>query len=91
MRSERNRAWGPWRAKTAKEQRLSVMRNGTSLMMGGAGRPWRSSDRRTGQPPRGEPREVRYGASFNRVVAEEGKRIYGDVIPSNARRGRRLV
>ena len=39
-----------------------------------------------GKPLKESKGEVLYGASFIDWFAEEGKRVYGDVIPTHARR-----
>jgi succinate-semialdehyde dehydrogenase/glutarate-semialdehyde dehydrogenase len=44
-----------------------------------------------GKPIREALGEVRYGASFIQWFAEEGKRIYGDVIPAHAKDKRIIV
>jgi succinate-semialdehyde dehydrogenase / glutarate-semialdehyde dehydrogenase len=72
------RALPAWRKKTAKE-RAVVLRKWFELMTAEQGKPLAET--------RGE---VSYGASFIEWFAEEGKRIYGDVIPTN-QSGRRIL
>ena len=83
------RAWGPWRARTAKE-RAVLMRKWYELMMAAQEDLARLMTAEQGKPLAESRGEVAYGASFIEWFAEEGKRIYGDVIPTNAA-GRRIV
>ena len=84
-----HRAQPAWRAMLAKD-RASILRRLFDLMLENAddlatimtaeqGKPWAEA--------RGE---IAYGASFIEWFAEEGKRIYGDTIPQNAK-GRRVI
>ena len=84
-----NRAWGPWRAKTAKE-RAALMRRWYELMIAAQDDLAQLMTAEQGKPLTESKGEVAYGASFIEWFAEEGKRIYGDVIPTNAH-GRRLI
>jgi succinate-semialdehyde dehydrogenase/glutarate-semialdehyde dehydrogenase len=84
-----NRAWGPWRAKTAKE-RAVLMRKWYELMMAAQEDLAQLMTAEQGKPLTESRGEVAYGASFIEWFAEEGKRIYGDVIPTNAA-GRRII
>jgi succinate-semialdehyde dehydrogenase/glutarate-semialdehyde dehydrogenase len=84
-----NHAWGPWRAKTAKE-RAVLMRKWYELMMAAQEDLAQLMTAEQGKPLAESRGEVAYGASFIEWFAEEGKRIYGDVIPTNAS-GRRIV
>ena len=84
-----NRAWGPWRAKTAKE-RAVIMRKWYELMMASQEDLAQLMTAEQGKPLAESRGEVAYGASFIEWFAEEGKRVYGDVIPTNAK-GRRIL
>src|SRR5438067_13654437 len=84
-----NRAWGPWRARSAKE-RAVLMRKWYELMMAAQEDLAQLMTAEQGKPLAESRGEVAYGASFIEWFAEEGKRIYGDVIPSNAA-GRRII
>jgi len=82
-------AWGKWRAKTAKE-RASLMRRWYELMMAAQEDLAQLMTAEQGKPLVESRGEIAYGASFVEWFAEEGKRIYGDVIPANAP-GRRII
>ena len=84
-----DRAWGAWRAKTAKES-ASVMRRWYELMMAAQEDLAQLMTAEQGKPLAESRGEVVYGASFIEWFAEEGKRIYGDTIPTNAQ-GRRIL
>lgn len=72
-----------WAAKTAKE-RATVLRRWFDLMMANQEDLARIMTAEQGKPL-GESRgEIAYAASFIEWFAEEGKRIYGDVIPGHA-------
>ena len=84
-----SRALPAWRAMLAKE-RSAILRKLFDLMLANAddlatimtaeqGKPWAEA--------RGE---IAYAASFIEWFAEEGKRVYGDTIPQNAK-GRRIL
>ncbi|HEY2071141.1 MAG TPA: NAD-dependent succinate-semialdehyde dehydrogenase [Rhizomicrobium sp.] len=78
-----------WKAKTAKE-RASVMRKWFNLLMANQEDLARLMTAEQGKPLAETRGEIAYGASFIEWFAEEGKRIYGDVIPTN-QAGRRLI
>jgi succinate-semialdehyde dehydrogenase / glutarate-semialdehyde dehydrogenase len=84
-----NRAWGPWRAKTAKERAL-LMRRWYELMMAAQEDLAQLMTAEQGKPLAESRGEIAYGASFIEWFAEEGKRVYGDVIPTNVQ-GRRII
>jgi succinate-semialdehyde dehydrogenase/glutarate-semialdehyde dehydrogenase len=84
-----NTAWPAWRELTAK-QRASIMRKWFDLILANADDLALLMTREQGKPLAEAKGEVVYGASFVEWFAEEGKRIYGDVIPSPAA-DRRLV
>src|SRR2546428_3100759 len=75
------RAWPAWRAKTAKE-RAAILRKWFDLMMANQEDLAQLMTAEQGKPL-GESRgQIAYGASFIEWFAEEGKRAYGDTIPS---------
>ncbi|HEY4265527.1 MAG TPA: NAD-dependent succinate-semialdehyde dehydrogenase [Micropepsaceae bacterium] len=84
-----HRAWAPWRAKTAKERAL-LMRRWYELMMAAQEDLAQLMTAEQGKPLAESRGEIAYGASFIEWFAEEGKRIYGDVIPTNAP-GRKIL
>jgi len=83
-------AWRGWRAKTAKE-RAGLMRKWFELIMANQEDLARIMTAEQGKPLAETRGEVGYGASFIEWFAEEGKRIYGDVIPTFAQGKRVLV
>ena len=72
-----------WRAKTAGE-RANIMRKLFNLMMDHQDELGELLSREQGKPFAEGKGEIAYGASFIEWFAEEGKRAYGDVIPSHA-------
>src|SRR5438067_5073278 len=84
-----HRAFPLWRSKTAKE-RAAVVRKWYELMMAAQEDLAQLMTAEQGKPLAESRGEIAYGASFIEWFAEEGKRIYGDVIPSNAA-GRRII
>src|SRR6202522_3996765 len=77
-----------WRKKTAKE-RAVLLRKWFELIMANQEDLARLMTAEQGKPLAETRGEVAYGASFIEWFAEEGKRIYGDVIPTN-QPGRRI-
>ncbi|MFO0998151.1 MAG: NADP-dependent succinate-semialdehyde dehydrogenase [Alphaproteobacteria bacterium] len=75
-----NKAYPAWRAKTAKE-RASVLRKWYELMLEHKEDLARIMTAEQGKPLSESRGEIVYGASFIEWFAEEGKRVYGDVIP----------
>ncbi len=75
------RALPGWRAKTAKE-RAAVLRKWYDLILAHADDLALLMTSEQGKPLAEARGEVVYGASFIEWFAEEGKRTYGDVIPS---------
>jgi succinate-semialdehyde dehydrogenase len=71
-----------WRAKTAGE-RAGLMRKLFDLMMAHQDELGELLSREQGKPFAEGKGEIVYGASFIEWFAEEGKRAYGDVIPSH--------
>ena len=84
-----HQAFPAWRSKTAKE-RAVVMRRWYELMMAAQEDLAQLMTAEQGKPLAESRGEIAYGASFVEWFAEEGKRIYGDVIPTNIR-GRRII
>lgn len=78
-----------WRAKTAKE-RAAILRKWFELMMANQDDLAVIMTAEQGKPLSESKGEIAYAASFIEWFAEEGKRIYGDVIPTVAA-DRRLV
>lgn len=70
-----------WSAKTASE-RATLLRNWFNLMMANQEDLGRILTLEQGKPLAEAKGEIAYGASFIEWFAEEGKRIYGDVIPA---------
>ncbi|MFP5405527.1 MAG: NAD-dependent succinate-semialdehyde dehydrogenase [Gammaproteobacteria bacterium] len=75
------RALPAWRAKTAKE-RASIMRRWFDLIVAHTEDLALLMTSEQGKPLAESRGEVAYGASFVEWFAEEGKRAYGDVIPT---------
>jgi len=78
-----NAAWPAWRARTAKE-RSNILRKWFDLMMAHQEDLARLMTIEQGKPIAESRGEIAYGASFIEWFAEEGKRIYGDTIPTHA-------
>jgi len=72
-----------WRSKTAGE-RARLMRRVFDLMIEHQDALGELLSREQGKPFHEARSEIAYGASFVEWFAEEGKRAYGDVIPSHA-------
>ena len=79
-----------WRAQTAKE-RAVVLRRWCELILANQDGLAHLMTLEQGKPLAEARGEVTYGASFIEWFAEEGKRAYGDVIPSHARDKRIVV
>lgn len=77
-----NKAWPQWRSKTAKE-RAVILRKWYDLIMASQGDLAILMTAEQGKPLAEARGEVAYGASFIEWFAEEGKRVYGDVIPAH--------
>jgi succinate-semialdehyde dehydrogenase/glutarate-semialdehyde dehydrogenase len=84
-----HRALPGWRAMTAKE-RAAILRRLHDLMMANQEDLAVIMTAEQGKPLAESRGEIAYAASFIEWFAEEGKRVYGDVIPQNAR-GRRII
>ncbi len=75
-------AWPRWRARTAKE-RAVILRRWFDLMVESKDDLAAIMTAEQGKPLAEAAGEVLYGASFIEWFAEEGKRVYGDVIPTH--------
>ncbi|WP_374530677.1 NAD-dependent succinate-semialdehyde dehydrogenase [Novosphingobium sp.] len=75
-------AFPAWRAKTAKE-RAAILRKWFDLMMANQEELARLLTLEQGKSLTESRGEIAYGASFIEWFAEEGKRLYGDVIPGH--------
>ena len=78
-----------WRAMLAKE-RAAILRKLFDLMLANADDLAVIMTAEQGKPLAESKGEIAYAASFIEWFAEEGKRIYGDTIPQNAK-GRRIL
>ncbi|MCD6661841.1 MAG: NAD-dependent succinate-semialdehyde dehydrogenase [Comamonas sp.] len=76
-----NAAWGPWRAKTAKE-RFVVLMQWYELLMANKEDLARLMTAEQGKPLAEARGEVAYGASFVQWFAEEAKRVNGQTLAS---------
>ena len=85
-----DRAWPAWRAKTAKE-RAAILRKWFDLMMANQEDLAQLMTAEQGKPLAESRGEIAYGASFIEWFAEEGKRAYGEVIPTHQADKRVLV
>ena len=74
-------AWPEWRRKTAKE-RAALLRKWYYLMMANVDDLALIMTAEQGKPLAESKGEITYAASFIEWFAEEGKRVYGDTIPS---------
>jgi succinate-semialdehyde dehydrogenase/glutarate-semialdehyde dehydrogenase len=83
------RALPLWRGMLAKE-RAAILRKLNDLMMANADDLAVIMTAEQGKPLSESKGEIAYAASFIEWFAEEGKRIYGDTIPQNAK-GRRIL
>ncbi len=84
-----NAAYPAWRAKTGKE-RASILRRWFDLMIENQEDLARLMTAEQGKPLAESMGEIVYAASFIEWFAEEGKRVYGDTIPTHAP-GKRIV
>jgi succinate-semialdehyde dehydrogenase/glutarate-semialdehyde dehydrogenase len=78
-----------WRGMLAKE-RAAILRRLADLMLANADDLALIMTAEQGKPLAESKGEIAYAASFIEWFAEEGKRIYGDTIPQNAK-GRRIL
>ncbi|HET9147316.1 MAG TPA: NAD-dependent succinate-semialdehyde dehydrogenase [Acetobacteraceae bacterium] len=84
-----NRAFPAWRAMLAKE-RAAILRRIFELMHENAEDLAIIMTAEQGKPLAESRGEITYAAGFIEWFAEEGKRVYGDTIPQNAK-GRRII
>jgi succinate-semialdehyde dehydrogenase/glutarate-semialdehyde dehydrogenase len=84
------RAWGPWRSKTAKE-RGAILMKWFALINQNADDLARIMTAEQGKPLAEARGEVTYGASFIEWFAEEAKRLYGETIPTTDNNKRYIV
>ena len=82
-------AFPAWRAMLAKD-RAAILRKLHDLMLANADDLAAIMTAEQGKPLAESKGEVAYAASFIEWFAEEGKRVYGDTIPQNAK-GRRIL
>ena len=83
------RAFPAWRSMLAKE-RAGILRKLFELMIANTEDLALIMTAEQGKPLAESRGEIAYAASFIEWFAEEGKRVYGDTIPQNAK-GRRIV
>jgi len=83
-------AFPEWRARTAKERSV-ILRRWFELMMSNQDDLATLMTLEQGKPLTESRGEVAYGAGFIEWFAEEGRRTYGDTIPSHARDKRIVV
>ncbi|MGB5108526.1 MAG: NADP-dependent succinate-semialdehyde dehydrogenase [Formosimonas sp.] len=80
--ADANAAWPAWRKKTAKE-RSAILRKWFNLMMENQDDLAAILTAEQGKPLAEAKGEIAYGASYIEWFAEEGKRLYGENIPSH--------
>ncbi|KQV78312.1 NAD-dependent succinate-semialdehyde dehydrogenase [Rhizobacter sp. Root1221] len=83
-------AWPAWRAKTAKE-RAAILTKWFQLLVQHTDDLARIMTAEQGKPLAESKGEVTYGASFIEWFAEEGRRVYGETIPTTDPTKRYLV
>ena len=88
--NDANASWKAWRNKTAKE-RSAILRKWFDLMVANADDLALILTTEQGKPLAEAKGEILYSASFIEWFAEEGKRIYGDTIPTVAMDKRIMV
>jgi len=85
-----NEAWPDWRSRTAKERAI-ILKKWFDLIMENQEDLAILMTAEQGKPLAEARGEVGYGASFIEWFAEEGKRTYGDIIPTPSNDRRILV
>ena len=85
-----NQAFPAWRGKTAKE-RSAILMKWFHLMLQHTDDLARIMTAEQGKPLAEAKGEVIYGASFIEWFAEEGKRVYGETVPTTDNNKRYLV
>lgn len=88
--ADANAAWPAWRKKTAKE-RAAILRKWFNLMMENQDDLALILTSEQGKPLAEAKGEIAYGASYVEWFAEEGKRLYGENIPSHMNDRRLMV
>ena len=88
--NDANASWKAWRNKTAKE-RSAILRKWFELMVANADDLALILTTEQGKPLAEAKGEILYSASFIEWFSEEGKRIYGDTIPTVAMDKRIMV
>ena len=88
--ADANAAWPAWRKKTAKE-RATILKKWFDLMITNADDLALIMTSEQGKPLAEARGEILYAASFIEWFAEEGKRVYGDTIPTHAADKRIMV
>jgi succinate-semialdehyde dehydrogenase/glutarate-semialdehyde dehydrogenase len=88
--ADANAAWPAWRKKTAKE-RAAILRKWFNLMMENQDDLAMILTAEQGKPLAEAKGEIAYGASYIEWFAEEGKRLYGENIPTNMNDRRIMV
>jgi len=83
------RAWGPWRVLTATE-RGTLLKRWHDLMLASQDDLARIMTAEQGKPLAESRGEIAYAASFIDWFAEEGRRVYGDLIPPH-QAGKRIL
>ena len=83
-------SWAAWRARPAKE-RSNALRRWFDLIMANQDDLAAILTAEQGKPLAEAKGEIAYGASFVEWFAEEAKRVYGDIIPSNSADRKLLV
>ena len=83
-------AWHGWREKTARERGV-ILRRWYELVLENKNDLATIMTLEQGRPLNDAKNEITYAASFIDWYAEEGKRIYGDVIPQPQRDSRTIV
>ena len=85
-----NNAWPEWKSRTAKERAI-ILKKWFDLIMANQEDLATLMTAEQGKPIAEARGEVGYGASFIEWFAEEGKRTYGDIIPTPSNDRRILV
>ena len=83
-------AWPAWRARTAKD-RAAILKRWNELILANADDLAKLMTAEQGKPLAESKGEIAYSASFVEWFAEEGKRVYGETIPTHAPDKRLLV
>ncbi len=79
--ADAKKAWSDWRRRTAKERSI-ILRKWHDLMLANVDDLGTLMTAEQGKPLAESKGEIAYAAGFIEWFAEEGKRIYGDTVPS---------